>query len=84
MKVSVSSKGYALSGISPTELNTVMFLLGTLKDRCFREQEADGSSYDGGDFVATLNKEELRALHRFVDGFWCEYEKMKEKINLNG
>ena len=82
MKVSASSKGYTLSGISPEQLNTVMFLLGTLKDRCFKEEEENGKYYDGGDFLAALNKEELHAFHRFVDGFWYEYEKMKAKINL--
>jgi hypothetical protein len=37
MKVSVSKRGYTISGISAEKLNVVMFLLGTAKDRCFHQ-----------------------------------------------
>jgi hypothetical protein len=84
MKVSASSKGYTISGINAGQLNTVMHLLGTLKDRCFREREKNGEYYDGGDFVATLTEDELRGFYHFVDGFWGEYHKMKANLNLKG
>jgi hypothetical protein len=81
MRVSVSSKGYTLSGVNPNELNVVMSLLGTLKDRCFLEREDNGEYYDGGDFVASLDEDKLSAFHSFVDKFWHELNAAEARIN---
>ena len=78
MKVSVSNKGYTLSGISADELKVVMYLLETAKERCFREYDENNAMYfDGGDFVASLNKDERQNFHNFVDGFWNGHKKME-------
>jgi hypothetical protein len=83
MRVSVNQRGYTLSNLSSEELNTVMFLLGSLKDRCFKDGDYDKENdvyYDGGDFVSSLTPSERQGLHGFVDGFWHEYDKLKERI----
>ena len=82
MKVSVSNRGYTLTGIDSGELKVIMYLLGQARDRCFREQNEDGSYYDGGDFVAVLSEKERCLFHRFIDGFWDEFDTMVKKINL--
>jgi|GEM_PF-5571389 len=81
MKVSLSNKGYTLSGISADELQVVLYILETAKNRCFREfDKEDDTYYSGSDFVAVINGEQRNNFHNFVDGFWSAYEKMKNKL----
>ena len=71
MKVKLSKKGYTLSGVSAEQLDTVMYLLGNIKERCFTDApEENGDYYSGSDFLAVLNKQQLKNFHEFIDGFW--------------
>ena len=83
MRVSLNQRGYTLSNLTADELKTVMYLLGTVKERCFKDSDYQSDSdqyYDGGDFVATVTPEERKNLYRFVDGFWNGYQQMINKI----
>lgn len=84
MKVNLNSSGlYSITSVDAKTLNTVMFLLGHAKDRCFKDCDKENDvHYSGDGFSATLTSEELRKFHGFVDGFWIEYEKMKSRLNL--
>jgi len=71
MKVSLTQKGYTLSGVSAEQLDTVMYLLGNIQRRCFQEgPNESGDYYSGEDFLAVLNERELKNFHEFVNGFW--------------
>jgi len=82
--VSINSKGlYHLGGIDAKTLNTVMFILGHAKDRCFREYDEDmGAFPSGDDFCMSLKEDELDMFYSFVDEFWDGYESMKRKMVL--
>jgi hypothetical protein len=84
MRVNINSNGlYSITSVDAKTLNTVMFLLGTIKERCFKEYDTEHDNYlSGEDFVAVLSSEELRKFYGFVDGFWMEYDNMKSRFNL--
>ncbi|MDR1611098.1 MAG: hypothetical protein LBS08_06285 [Candidatus Symbiothrix sp.] len=68
MKVSISKKGYTLSGISPEELSTIKYLLGNIRKRCFlTPKNEDGNYCSGSDFLAILNEDELNEFRAFMD-----------------
>ena len=76
MRVSLNQKGYTLSNLTAGELKTIMYLLGTIKDRCFKtDPERNGDYYSGDGFIAVLNEKEFKDFHRFVDGFWNGYQQ---------
>jgi hypothetical protein len=84
MRASVNQRGYTLSGLTSGELNIVMFLLGHIKSRCFTDGNYDkelGKYLDGDNFTACIDKKERDDLYRFVDGFWREYDKIKERLS---
>jgi hypothetical protein len=84
MTVSINSKGlYHIGSVDAKTLNVVMFILGHIKDRCFREYDESSDAYPSGDdVVISLNTYELEKFHGFVQEFWEEYENMKRKMVL--
>jgi hypothetical protein len=84
MRVSVNQRGYTLSGLTSKELNVVMSLLGKLKSQCFTDSDYDkeiDKYCDGGNFIACMDKETRDDFYGFVDGFWREYDKIKERLS---
>jgi hypothetical protein len=84
MRVNINSNGlYSITSIDAEMLNTVMFILGHAKDRCFKEFDEGMKKYVSGDgFSMALGPDELRKFHDFVKHFWIEYENMKSRMNL--
>jgi len=87
MKVNINSNGlYSIKDIDAETLNTVMYLLGNIKDRCFDKyknyDESNNRYYSGEGFIAVLEHEELEKFQIFVRDFWIEYENMKSRMSL--
>ena len=86
MKVSVSKNGFTLKNISAEELGVVQYILNTVKTRCFGDYDYDEQAdiyYDGGDFVASLRKEERSYFIDFVCGLETEIDLLKAKLQDN-
>jgi hypothetical protein len=77
MKLSYKKKGYVISEIDATQMISVTYLLGIIRDKCFQEELCQGGRcyYSGNDFFAVLTKRELDALHALVDD-------LRKQINL--
>ena len=84
MKVNINSNGlYSVTSMDAKTLNTVMFVLDHVRERCFSDYDSEGDKYFSGDGVCmALSSEELRKFHGFVDGFWIEYENLKSRLNI--
>jgi hypothetical protein len=82
MKVSVSKKDDTISGIRAEELQTIMYLLGNIRERCFRAGPEENGEYyySGDDFLAVLKQRELDDFYSFVNNFWNSHDAMREKF----
>jgi hypothetical protein len=84
MRVSVNQRGYTLSNLTSDELNVVMSLLGKLKSQCFTDSDYNKETdryFDGGTFIACMDKKTRDNFYGFVDGFWHEYDKIQERLS---
>lgn len=63
MKVhNIKAGTYTISELTESQFNAMHTVLQAADDRCFDEQDADGSYYSNDDFVCTLDAEEREAL----------------------
>lgn len=69
MKVDYTKAGtYTITGIMTTQYNALRSVLRSADDRCFEEQNEDGSYYSNDDFVCLLDAEEREALAAVCKG----------------
>lgn len=70
MKVNITKTGtYTFTGLTRKQYHTISYILRVANERCFGEQDEDGSYYSNDDFVCSLDKEEREALRRVCEKF---------------
>lgn len=65
MKIKIARAGtYTITGLTKNQYIAMRSVLQAADDRCFDEQNADGSYYSNDDFICRLEAEEREALSR--------------------
>ncbi len=62
MVITGHSGVYSINQLTGTEFNVILGIVRTADQRCFHEQNEDGTWYSNDDFVLSLSDEERAAL----------------------
>lgn len=60
---------YSITGLTSDMFSVLSRIMNSANDRCFDEQEADGSYYSNDDFVVVLTSDERESLSEMCKNF---------------